>query len=401
RPQRIAIGSKAKKSGTYFDRHSYPVTTNAAVRRSADPGEVEITMPIENKTVSVSTLLGLAVIGMALGLPGPAPAKSSSATTQTTQLKEEGFIQIGGIGQWVTIKGDDKHNPVILFLHGGPGDAGSPFAESVFGTWEKDFTLVQWDQRGAGRTYGKTGPSIEATMTIDRMVRDGIEVSEYVTKHLGKKKIILVGGSWGSILGIYMAKQRPDLFYAYIGMAQLVNERAGQAASYARVLQLACAADDQKTVKALEALGPPPWDSLRKWPVFHKALLAYQAKRVTAASPPIVIDPAYASAAERAQYDEADDFSFIHFFGMTMSGPMETVDLPALGTDFAIPIFFVQGQEDINALPELAKAYLDTIKAPQKQFISVPGTGHEDSVESLKVTLELLTKQVRPNAIER
>jgi pimeloyl-ACP methyl ester carboxylesterase len=183
-------------------------------------------------------------------------------------------------------------------------------------------------------------------------------------------------------------------------MAQLVNERAAQAASYARVLQLARAADDREVVKALEANGPPPWDSLRKWPVFHKALLAYQAKRVTAASPPMTIDPAYASAAERAQYDEADDFSWVHFFGMTMSGPMEKVDLPALGTDFAIPIFFVQGQEDINALPELAKAYFDTIKAPQKQFISVPGTGHGDSVESLKVTLELLRNQVRPNAFE-
>jgi pimeloyl-ACP methyl ester carboxylesterase len=358
-------------------------------------------MPTKRKRAYASTLLGLAVIGMAVGLSGTALAQSSGATASTMQLKEEGFIQIGGIGQWITIKGEDKRNPVILFLHGGPGDAWSPFADSWFGSWEKDFTLVQWDQRGAGRTYGKSGPSIEATMTIARMVQDGIEVSEYLTKHLGKKKIILVGGSWGSILGIYMAKQRPDLFYAYIGMGQLVNERAGQAASYARVLQLARAADDQKTVKALEALGPPPWDSIRKWPVFHKALLAYQAKRVTAASPPIAINPAYASAAERAQYDEADDFSFIHFFGMTASGPMQTVDLPSLGTDFAIPIFFVQGQEDINALPELAKAYLDTIKAPRKQFISVPGTGHEDSVESLRVTLELLRTQVRPNAIRQ
>ncbi len=356
---------------------------------------------IGRKRACASTLLGLAAIAMAVGLSGTALAQSSGATASTMQLKEEGFVQIGGMSQWITIKGDDKRNPVILFLHGGPGDAWSPYAESLFGTWEKDFTVVQWDQRGAGRTYGKTGPSIEATMTIERMVQDGIEVSEYLTKHLGKKKIILVGGSWGSILGIYMAKQRPDLFYAYIGMAQLVNERANQAASYARVLQLARADNDEKTVKALEALGPPPWDSLRKWPVFHKALLAYQAKRVTAVSPPITMDPAYASAAERAQYDEADDFSWVHFFGMTMSGPMETVDLPALGTDFAIPIFFVQGEEDINALPELAKAYLDTIKAPQKQFISVPGTGHEDSVESLKVTLELLTKQVRPNAMKQ
>jgi pimeloyl-ACP methyl ester carboxylesterase len=358
-------------------------------------------MPIESRRACASALLGLAALGMVVGLSGAALAQRSGATTQTTQLKEEGFVQIGGIGQWITIKGDNSHNPGILFLHGGPGDAWSPFAESEFGPWEKDFTLVQWDQRGAGRTYGKTGPSIEATMTIDRMVQDGIEVSEYLTKHLGKKKIILVGGSWGSILGIYMAKQRPDLFYAYVGMAQMVNMRANQAASYARVLQLARAAGDENTVKALEALGPPPWDSLRKWPVFHKALLAYQAKRITVASPPMAIDPVYALAAERAQYEEADDFSFVHFFGMTMSGPLETVDLPALGTDFAIPIFLVQGQEDLTTLPELAKAYLNTIKAPEKQFISVPGTGHEPSAESLKMTLELLEKQVRSNAIEQ
>src|SRR5271166_2909251 len=149
---------------------------------------MEVTVPIESRRACTLTLLSLAAIGMALGLPGTAPAKSSSATTQTTQLQEEGFVQIGGIGQWITIKGENKRNPVILFLHGGPGDAYSPFAESLFGTWEKDFTLVQWDQRGAGRTYGKTGPSIEATMTIDRMVQDGIEVSEYLTKHLSKKK---------------------------------------------------------------------------------------------------------------------------------------------------------------------------------------------------------------------
>jgi predicted alpha/beta-fold hydrolase len=88
-------------------------------------------------------------------------------------VKEEMFIPIGGIEQWITIKGDDRNNPVVLFLHGGPGDAWSPFADAMFAGWEKDFTLVQWDQRGAGRTYGKTGPSIEPTMTIERMVQDG------------------------------------------------------------------------------------------------------------------------------------------------------------------------------------------------------------------------------------
>ena len=109
-----------------------------------------------------------------------------------SRINEEMFVRIGGIGQWITIKGDDRNNPVVLFLHGGPGDAWSPFADAMFGGWDKDFTLVQWDQRGAGRTYGKSGPSIEPTMTIERMMQDGVEVSEFLTKHLNRKKIIIV-----------------------------------------------------------------------------------------------------------------------------------------------------------------------------------------------------------------
>ncbi len=122
------------------------------------------------------------------------------------------FAPIGGIPQWITIKGDDRANPVILFLHGGPGNAMSPFADAMFAGWEKDFTLVQWDQRGAGRTYTKNGPSVEPTMTLERMTDDGIEVAEFLKKHLGKDRIVLEGGSWGSVLGIRMAHARPDLF---------------------------------------------------------------------------------------------------------------------------------------------------------------------------------------------
>jgi pimeloyl-ACP methyl ester carboxylesterase len=316
-------------------------------------------------------------------------------------IKEEIFVRVGGVDQWVTIKGDDRNNPVVLFLHGGPGDAWSPFADAMFAGWEKDFTLVQWDQRGAGRTYGKTGPSIEPTMTVERMAQDGIEVAEFLTKHLNQKKIIIEGGSWGSILGIYMAHARPDLFYAYVGDAQLVNTRKEDSASYARVLELARTAGDQPAITALTAIGPPPWRSLFKsWPVFRKWRLAYQTRKVTAPPAPETISPEYASPEERAQYAAADDFCFEHFWGLTMSGPLELVDLPALGTDFAIPIYIFQGQEDLTALPELAKAYFDSIKAPRKQFYLVPGTGHEPSATELDMMLKVLTEQVKPLALD-
>jgi pimeloyl-ACP methyl ester carboxylesterase len=271
----------------------------------------------------------------------------------------------------------------------------------MFRGWGKDFTLVQWDQRGAGRTYGKSGPSIAPTMTVERMAQDGIEGAEFLTKHLDKKKIIIVGGSWGSILGIHMAHARPDLFYAYVGLAQMVNWGKNLSASYARVLEMARASGDQQAITGLTTVGPPPWHSLSKWPVFLKWERAYQAKLVTAPPASFTISPAYASADERAQYAAADDFNFEHFWGLTMSGPLTKVDLPALGTDLAIPIFIIQGQEDLTALPELAKAYFDSIRAPRKQFYFVPGTGHEPSATQLDLTLKVLVEQVRPLTLDR
>jgi pimeloyl-ACP methyl ester carboxylesterase len=316
-------------------------------------------------------------------------------------VHEEMFVRIGGIEQWITIRGSNRQNPVVLFLHGGPGDAWSPFADTMFQGWDKDFTLVQWDQRDAGRTYGKNGPSIESTLTIDRIVNDGIEVAEFLKRHLGKRKIIIEGGSWGSILGVYMAHAKPSLFYAYVGVAQMVNERQNVAASYARVLQLARYAGDDEAVAALASIGAPPWDTLRKWPVYRKWELKYQAKVETAGELEIAASPAYASPEERAQWHAADDFAFLHFVGMDLKGELMQVDLPALGTDFAIPIFMIQGEQDLTAVPEIAKSYFDIIRAPRKQFYLVPGTGHESSAAELALTLKVLTEEVRPLALER
>jgi pimeloyl-ACP methyl ester carboxylesterase len=343
--------------------------------------------------------LRLATVAVALSLAYCAFPRDSEVLSAPKRVSEEMFVRIGAIDQWITISGADRNNPVVLVLHGGPGDAASPFSDD--GASENDFTFAQWDQRGAGRTYGKSGPSIKPTMTIERMVQDGIEVAGFLIKHLHKKKIIIVGGSWGSILGIHMAHARPDLFYAYVGSAQIVNMRKNLPASYARMLELARASGDQEAITELTMIGSPPWDSLfPKWSIFRKWKERFQAKSVTAPPVSVRIRPAYASPQERAQYAAAEDFSFEHFFGLTMSGPLMNDDLQTLGTDFAIPMFMVQGQEDLTALPELSKAYFDSIKAPRKQFYLVPGTGHEPSAAELELTRKVLIEQVRPLAID-
>lgn len=342
------------------------------------------------------------LLAMACTLPGAANAKP---------IHEEMFVPIGGIEQWITITGSDDANPVVLFLHGGPGDAGSPGADSLFAGWDKDFTLVQWDQRGAGRTYGKSGPSVEPTMTIQRMTDDGIEIVEYLRQHLHKPKVILTGGSWGSVLGILMAHARPDLFYAYVGQAQVVNWQKTVAASYAQVLHLAEATKDRKTIAALNSIGPPPWKTVMpQWRIYRTAKNAYEAKTATVPSAPMRISPAYASPAERQRYAEADDFSFMRFFighvpkpneklvTLSLSGEFTKVDLPVLGTDFTIPIYMVEGGADLTAPPALARAYFDSIRAPRKQFFLVPGAGHQPNVPMLDVVHKILLEQVRPLA---
>jgi pimeloyl-ACP methyl ester carboxylesterase len=320
-------------------------------------------------------------------------------------------VPIGGIEQWITVHGSDDANPAVLVLHGGPGDALSPYADSLFKGWDKDFTLAEWDQRGAGRTYGKSGPSIEPTMTMERMTQDGIEVAQYLTRHLGKQKVILVGGSWGSVLGIHMVHDRPDLFYAFVGQSVVVNFKREVSVSYSRVLDMAEAANDQATITALNSIGAPPWKTLfPQWRIYRNAEKAYQAKLVTAPGPHMQADPAYAGAAERQQYVEAEEFSMFHFWGgrqpispsdavnLSLSGPLAEADLPALGTEIKIPIYFVEGEHDLTAPPELAKAYFESIVAPQKGFYLVPGNGHEPSQAMIDLTRKVLLERVKPQA---
>ncbi|ALL15393.1 proline iminopeptidase [Caulobacter henricii] len=310
-------------------------------------------------------------------------------------MNEESFVRIGGIEQWVTIKGSCRDNPVVLVLHGGPGNPISPFADALYGPWEKDVTLVQWDQRGAGKTFGRNPDN--APLTIEGMAQDGIEVATYLTAHLGQKKVVLVVGSWSSVLGVHMAKARPELFQAYIGTGQLVRNPDNQIASYQKVMALARAAGDTATVTTLEALGPPPWINPRAFGTLRRATRVYEAKTAKPA-PKAWWAPAapYATDAAQADYEAGEEFSFIQFVGMKGDGMLSHVDLPALGPAFAIPMHFVQGSEDLVTTPEVARAYYDSITAPRKTWRLVTDAGHDPNESLLAAQHDILMTQVLP-----
>jgi len=140
--------------------------------------------------------------------------------------KQQRLVEIGGIQQYIRIRGQDRSNPVLLDLHGGPGGAQSGFTYRILRPWTEYFTVVEWDQRGAGRSSSDDESSIEA-MSFERMVAHAIELIEHLQTRLGVDRVILVGHSWRSILGLTVADRRPDLLYAYVGMGEAVAWQTG------------------------------------------------------------------------------------------------------------------------------------------------------------------------------
>lgn len=294
------------------------------------------------------------------------------------RIDEQRFVPINGIEQWVTINGDRCGNPVILFVHGGPGNPLTPNADAVYGAWAKDFTLVHWDQRGSGMTYGRKPPPEDEPLTMEQLTADGIAVAEYVKRHLGKRKLLLWGSSWGSMLGIQMAHARPDLFDAYVGAVQVIAYRANEEAMYAKLLQLARAAQDADSVGKLEALGAPPWKNPRAFGIARRIDRKYEA--LVTDAPPAAwrkVAPPYTTPKYEADYTAGEDYSFIQFVGMQGDGMFSRYDLYRMGSRFALPVYFVMGQEDILSSAVVARAYFDTLEAPHKRFIVVPRAGHD------------------------
>ncbi|WP_395400275.1 alpha/beta fold hydrolase [Pseudoduganella sp. UC29_106] len=325
------------------------------------------------------------------------PALASAACAAGQKVQEKGLVPIGGIQQWVTISGRNCANPVVLVLHGGPGNPLSPYSKALYGGWEKEFTIVQWDQRGAGMTYGASKPAEDEPLTIEQMRDDGIALAEYLAKKFDKQKITLIGGSWSSVLAVHMIKARPDLFEAYVGAAQIVSYRENPHAAYQRLLAVTRRANDTEAVKQLEALGTPPWTDPHNFGIMRRVIRKYEAQ-VTEPAPKAWWKPSpeYATPEAMANYEGGEDYSYIQFVGMRGDGMYSRVDLPKLGTSFKVPFYLLQGEEDLLTTPDVARRYFDSISAPQKEFILLPRVGHDPNPTLVAAQYKLLKEHLQP-----
>ncbi|WP_299530786.1 alpha/beta fold hydrolase [Ulvibacterium sp.] len=315
------------------------------------------------------------------------------STAQNISINEERFISLGGIEQWITIHGKDRSKPVVLFVHGGPGSTMSQYNNMMYKQWEDDFVLVNWDQRGAGRTYGRNIPVgadetywIENPLTVKQMTQDGIALAQYLIQLLNKEKLILIGTSWGSILGTEMALSNPELFYAYVGHAQFVNFSENIDYAYLTVYEMVKNSNDMDSLKKLESLGKPPYTSAKNYGQLLRVIKKYERENSTPAPTTwFGLAPEYDNEKDSKHRYDGDDYSFVHFVGhhkLGIKSMVSDIDFKISGTEFKIPVYLIQGENDILTAKEVNKPYFDKIVAPDKTYFLVTNAahGHNQSV---------------------
>src|SRR5690242_6035172 len=141
------------------------------------------------------------------------------AITAPNGIDESSYVRIGGIGQWISVRGEDRANPVILEIHGGPGASNLIFTPRTR-AWERHFTIVRWDMRGAGKTFAAGGPEGQGELTLDRLYEDALEVTDHIRTRLNVDKVILLANSFGTVIGLRLARDHPERYSAYVGTDQ-------------------------------------------------------------------------------------------------------------------------------------------------------------------------------------
>ncbi|PZQ64694.1 MAG: alpha/beta hydrolase [Phenylobacterium zucineum] len=311
-------------------------------------------------------------------------------------IDEAGFVEIGGIPQWVSIRGEDRTNPVLVMLHGGPGACFQIIGYDCMRRWERDFTVVQWDQRGSGRTFGRNGPRGSGGLTIDRIAGDAIEVIAHALARTGHEKAVVLGASWGSIIGLEAARRRPGLVHAYVGAGQVVDMQANEAVGYQGLMARLQARGATKAAERLRRIGPPPYAGLDVLVKQRRILMAHAPDSERGLVGRLLLAAVTAPGARlRDVRDWLAGQSFT--MGRIYAELMDYADRGAPPAS-PVPLVIIQGDEDIQTPTSLARAYHDAFAAPSKAFVLIPGGGHNALLAMPEAFHAALVEHVRPLA---
>lgn len=291
-------------------------------------------------------------------------------------------VELGGIPQTINVRGRHRDNPLLLVLHGGPGLPMMPVAHQYLRPLEEFFTVVQWDQRGAGRTYAANDPEkIGPTMSVERMVGDAEELAAYLRNRYRKDKIVLLGHSWGTVLGTRLAQKHPDWFYAYVGVGQAVDLHENERLGYEAVLRWARSQGNAQAVRDLESIAPYPPDPSKTSVARQLEILDLQRKWLTQAGGYLWrrTDDHYGDiVALSPEYSPEDKAAWAKGLGFSLE--ILWPEIVALNfqaaTRFDCPVVLFHGRHDLNTSAELAGRWFEKIRAPSKKMVWFDYSGH-------------------------
>ena len=288
-------------------------------------------------------------------------------------------VKIGGVDQWILIRGWDRTKPILLFIHGGPGFSEMPFAY-VNAALEKDFVVVQWDQRGAGKSYsGSHDP-----LNVEQFVSDTAELSDLLLQRFAAQKLFLVGHSWGSLVGALTAARHPDKFFAYIGISQFADAPESERMMYRFALRQAEQASNQSAIRELKENRPPPYDSMAKFRAMQKWVSRFNDRDYHQISRWQFIRTAFASPAyswrDLANLAWGARSSFEELWREVFYKENLFRNAPRID----VPVYFLEGRHDrlVTASSEMAERYFAALEAPKgKQLIWFDNSGHWPQLE--------------------
>ena len=283
-------------------------------------------------------------------------------------------ITVNGRAEWLSLRGQDRSKPVLLFLSGGPGGSQLVTARHCFADLERDYVVVTWEQPGAAKSYSAISPE---DITLDTYLSDGAAVTDLLRSEFGQDRIYLMGESWGSALGLMMARDHPEHYRAFIGTGQMVDFLETDRIDYQTALDDARASGNQKLVGQLEKQGPPPYESgtALKTAAFLSPLNGLSARSGQLHSAVFsTMDGVYG-----VEYGLLDKVRF--FWGLlrvldTFYADLYPIDLRQSAAEQQIPIHIFHGRYDYNAPAGLAEDYYVRLSAPSKSLVYFEHSAH-------------------------
>lgn len=344
-------------------------------------------------------LLGIMVFSLVLHRLSPGKAKpflDEQGREVPGSISEVVRLNIGGVDQGMLLRGKSTDHPVILFLHGGPGSPEYMMSENHPLPLDEIATVCWWDQRGAGMSYSKDIP-IES-MTLAQMIEDTAQVARYLCKRFKKEKVYLMGHSWGTFLGTYTAQKYPELFHAYIGIGQVVDQFKSEQLAYDYMLAHARELGDKKMEKKLlkhtlrtpADLNPAYMQSARTTGMnkYGIGITRKMKSMLHEAILPLLKTPIY-TAKQKANYVKGMMFSQKHLWDDVVN-----TNLIDKKIKLEVPVYIVHGLYDYQVSHALSKQYFDSLDAPQKHFYTFEQSAHSPLFEEPDRFIRIMQKEI-------